>query len=308
MNRALRAYKEITLRATNKNDPWAMKATERLSALLTPWIEAAIASRDDLTVVNLFHRQGTLAEHRYARSPLLFDIAESHRRLGFAPSAVQLYQQILKWPNDAALHEAALVGLGKIYLDQRDPEAARKVLERYRFQFPLGKYEGEVVHLLIDAMRQRRDLQGLLHLCRTWLLRHPVHPQRPAMYVQLAKTLGELEKLEESVLAYEEAFKAGAVQSPDTLVSFADTLSRLNRHERAIAAYRVVLEKKPNASQADWARLQTANHLARLKQYDRATVALAELDVADDPMLNRLSSSLKTSLRMADRSRGPEGL
>ncbi len=308
MNRALQTYKEITLRAATKNDPWAMKASERLSVLLTPWVEAAIASRDDLTVVSLFHRHGAMAEQRYARSPLLLDIAESHRRLGFAPEAIRLYQQIVKSHSESTLLESALIGLGKLYLDQRDPQAARKVLERYRFQFPLGKYEGEVVHLLIEAMRQQRDLQGLLHLCRTWLMRHPVHPERPAMYVQLAKTLGELEKLDESALAYEEAFKAGAARSSDTLVSYADTLSRLNRHERAIAAYQLVLEKKPSASQADWARLQTAQHWTALKRYDRATVALAELDVTDDPMLNRLSSSLKTSLRAAGRAGRSEGL
>jgi len=308
MNRALRTYKEITLRATDKNDPWAMKASERLSALLTPWIEAAIASRDDLTVVSLFHRQGAMAEQRYARSPLLLNIAESHRRLGFSPEAVRLYQQILKSHHESALHEAALIGLGRIYLDQRDPEAARKVLERYRFQFPIGQYEGEVVHLLIDAMRKQRDLQGLLHLCRMWLLRHPVHPERPAMYVQLAKTLAELDKLDESALAYEEAFKAGAVQSSDTLISYADILSRLHRHERAIAAYQLVLAKKPNVSHADWARLQTAKHWTVLKQYDRATVALAELDITNDPMLNRLSASLEMSLRIAGHAGRPEGL
>jgi tetratricopeptide (TPR) repeat protein len=307
-NRALQTYKEITRRAANKNDLWAIKSAERLSALLTPWIEAAIASHDDLTVVSLFHRQGAMAEQHYGRSPVLLNIAESHRRLGFSPEAVRLYQQILKSSNDSALLEAALIGLGRIYLDQRDPEAARKVLERYRFQFPIGKYDGDVVHLLIDAMRQQRDLQGLLHLCRMWLLRHPAHPERPAMYVELAKTLGELDKLDESALAYEEAFKVGAVQASNTLVSYADTLSRLNRHERAITAYQLVLAKKPNVSHADWARLQTANHWTALKQYDRATVALAELDVTDDPMLNRLSASLKTSLRAVSHSGRREGL
>ncbi len=307
-NRALQTYKEITLRATNKNDLWAIKSSERLSALLTPWIEAAIASRDDLTVVSLFHRQGSMAEQHYGRSPLLLNIAESHRRLGFSPEAVRLYQQVLKSSNDSVLLETALIGLGGIYLDQRDPDAARKVLERYRFQFPIGKYNVEVLHLLIEAMRQQRDLQGLLHLCRMWLLRHPVHPERPAMYVELAKTLGELDKLDESALAYEEAFKAGAVQASNTLVSYADTLSRLNRHERAITAYQLVLAKKPNVSHADWARLQTANHWTALKQYDRASVVLAELDVMDDPIINRLSTSLKASLRAVSHSRKQEGL
>ncbi len=308
MQRALQTYREITRRAVKKNDLWAMKASERLSALLTPWIEAAIASRDDLTVVSLFHRHGAVAEQRYGRSPLLVDIAESHRRLGFLPEAARLHQQVIKSQNDSSLVETALVSLGKVYLDQRDPGAARKMLERYRFQFPTGKYEEEVLPLLIEAMRQQRDLQALLHLCRTWLLRHPVHLARPAMYLQLANTLGELEKLEESALAYDEAFKAGAMQSPDTLVSYADTLSRLNRHERAIAAYQSLLAKNPKTPHADWARLQIAKHWTALKQYDRATVALAELDVAADPMLNRLSSSLKGDLQAAGRSEKPEGL
>jgi tetratricopeptide (TPR) repeat protein len=285
-----------------------MKAAERLSALLIPWIEAAIGSHDDWTVVSLFHRHGVMAEQRYARSPVLLEIAESHRRLGFTNEAVRLFQQVLKVQKDSALVEPALMGLGKLYLDQQDPEAARRVLERYRFQFPLGKYESEALHLLIDTMREQRDLQGLLHLCRTWLMRHPVHRERPAMYLQLAKTLGELEKLGESALAYEEAIKAGATQSAATLLSYADTLSRLNRHESAIAAYQSVLEKKPKAHQAEWAHLQMAKHWTALKQYDRATVALAELDVADDQMVNRIAASLKMSLQTARQSQKVKAL
>lgn len=308
MHRAIGLYRDITLKTGQVNDPWAAKAVDRLAVLLTPWIEAAIASQDDLTVVSLFHRQGTVARQRYARSPLLLQIADAHRRLGFAAEGSSLYQQVIKVHNDPALIEPALIGLGKIYLDQRDPDAARKVFERYRFQFPLGTYEGEVVLLLAQAMRQQRDMQGLLHLCRTWLLRHPGHRERPAMYLQLARTLGELDKLEESALAYEEGFKAGAVASSETLLAYADTLSRLNRHERAIAVYQSVLEKKPKVRQAEWARLQTAQHWTALKQYDRATVALAELGRADDEMVNRLSASLKGAAQTIRQSGKAEGL
>lgn len=308
MNQAVRLYRDITLKSANANDPWAVKAGDRLAAILTPWMEAAVASQDDFTVVSLFHRHGAVARQRYARSPLLLQIAEAHRRLGFAAEAISLHQQVIKVHQEPALIEPALIGLGKIYLDQRDPDAARKVLERYRFQFPLGSYEGEVVLLLVQAMRQQRDMQGLLNLCRTWLLRHPGHRERPAMYLQLAKTLGELEKLEESALAYEEGFKAGAVASPDALLAYADTLSRLNRHERAIAAYQSVLGKKPKLRQAEWARLQTAQHWTALKQYDRATVALAELGHADDEMVNRLSASLKGVAQTVRRSGKAEGL
>jgi TolA-binding protein len=308
MNQAIRLYREITLKTANANDPWVVKSTDRLAELLTPWIEAAVASQDDLTVVSLFHRHGEVARQRYARSPLLLQIAEAHRRLGFSGEAISLHQQVIKVHNEPALIEPALIGLGKIYLDQRDPGSARKVLERYRFQFPLGTYEGEVVLLLVQAMRQQRDMQGLLHLCRTWLLRHPGHRERPAMYLQLAKTLGELDKLEESALAYEEGFKAGMVASPDVVLAYADTLSRLNRHERAIAAYQSVLEKNPRLHQTEWARLQTAQHWAALKQYDRATVALAELGRVDDEIVNRLSSSLKGTVQTVRRSGNTEGL
>ncbi len=308
MHRAIGLYRDITLKTGQVNDPWAAKAVDRLAVLLTPWIEAAIASQDDLTVVSLFHRHGSVARQRYARSPLLLQIADAHRRLGFAAEGSSLYQQVIKVHNDPALIEPALIGLGKIYLDQRDPDAARKVFERYRFQFPLGTYEGEVVLLLVQAMRQQRDMQGLLHLCRTWLLRHPGHRERPAMYLQLAKTLGELDKLEESALAYEEGFKAGAVASSETLLAYADTLSRLNRHERAIAVYQSVLEKKPKVRQAEWARLQTAQHWTALKQYDRATVALAELGRADDEIVNRLSASLKGAVQSVRQSGKAEGL
>jgi TolA-binding protein len=308
MNQAIGFYRSITLRTAQVNDPWVGKAADRLTALLTPWIEAAVASQDDLTVVSLFHRHGAVARQRHARSPLLLQIAEAHRRLGFAAEAIGLHQQVLKVHSDPALIEPALIGLGKIYLDQRDPDAARKVLERYRFQFPLGTYEGEVVLLLVQALQQQRDMQGLLHLCRTWLLRHPGHRERPTMYLHLARTLGELEKLEESALAYEEGFKAGAVASPDALLAYANTLSRLDRHERAIAVYQSVLEKNPKVRQAEWARLQTAQHWTALKQYDRATVALAELGRADDEMVNRVSSSLKGTVQLVRRSGKTEGL
>ncbi|MBS0151675.1 MAG: tetratricopeptide repeat protein [Nitrospira sp.] len=308
MQQAIGFYRDITLKAGQVNDPWAAKAVARLAVLLTPWIEAAIASQDDLTVVSLFHRHGAVARQHYARSPLLLQIAEAHRRLGFAAEGSSLYQQVIKAHNEPALIEPALIGLGKIYLDQRDPDAARKVFERYRFQFPLGTYEGEVVLLLAQTMRQQRDMQGLLHLCRTWLLRHPGHRERPAMYLQLAKTLGELDKLEESALAYEEGLKAGAIASSETLLAYADTLSRLNRHERAIAVYQSVLEKKPKVRQAEWARLQTAQHWTALKQYDRATVALAELGRANDEMVNRLSASLKGATQTVRHSEKAEGL
>lgn len=308
MSHALLMYKEAAMRAGRTGDPWPSRASERLSAVLKPWMEAALKSRDDLTLVTLFHRHGPDADQLYAHSPLLLEIADAHRRLGFSLEAVRLYQQLAKTSKNPSLLETALVGLGKTYLDQEDPQAARKVLERYRFQFPTGRYESEALELLVEAMERQQDYQGLLHLCRHWLLHHPRHPARPQMYLRLAKTFVRLEKTEEAALAYEEAFKAGAPQTTDRLLAYADTLSRLNRHRQAITAYRAVLDKKPPARQAEWAQLQIAKHWYAMNQYDRATVAFAELGQTDDAIINRYASAFLGSLRAARRHSEGEGL
>lgn len=308
MSHALLMYKEAAMRAGRTGDPWPSKASERLSAVLKPWMEAALKSRDGLTLVTLFHRHGPNADQLYAQSPLLLEIAEAHRRLGFSLEAVRLYQQLAKTGKNPSLLETVLIGLGRTYLDQEDPQAARKVLERYRFQFPTGRYESEALELLVAAMDRQQDYQSLLHLCRNWLLHHPQHPGRPQMYLRLAATFLRLEKTEEAALAYEEAFKAGALQTTDRLLAYADTLSRLSRHQQAIAVYRAVLDKKPPARQAEWAQLQTARHWHALKQYDRATVALAELGQTDDAIVNRYASALRGSLQAARRHSDGEGL
>jgi tetratricopeptide (TPR) repeat protein len=300
MGRATLTYKEAALRIGKENDRWPLSASERLASLLKPWIEAAVNSHDDLTVVSLFHRHGPNAEQQYAHSPLLVEIADAHRRLGFLPEAGRLYQRLTK-TKEPVLLESTLVGLGNTYLDQQDAPAARKVLERYRFQFQAGRYEPEVLHLLVTAMRREGDLEGLLRLCRQWLIHHPQDRERPAMYLQLAETLGQMEKFSDSALAYEEAFKAGAVRSLDTIMVYADTLSRLNRHEQAIAAYREALDMKPAARHAEWMHLQTARHWTALKQYERATVALAEVGEAEDPLINRFAASFKGSLQSMRR-------
>ena len=307
MGQALLVYKDVIHRPVYTDNQWAADAASRFSTLLTPWIEAAVKSHDDLAVVSLFHRYGVSAEHVYAQSPLMFDIAEAHRRLGFALEAGRLYQHLIK-TRDLQLLETTLVGLSKSYLDQQDPQAARKVLERYRFQFQEGRYESEVLQLLVAAMRQQGDMQSVLHFCRQWLLNHPKHRDRSYMVLQLAEALEKLEKFTDAVAAYEEAFKTGGSPSIDTLLAYAGVLSRLNLHERAIAAYQAALNKEPTVRQAEWIHLQAAKHWNELQHYDQATVSLAEVGETDDPTINRFTSAFKASLREARRLPKEEGL
>lgn len=306
---ALAVYKEVTMRASpDSGDPWPSHASGRLATLLQPWMEAAARSQDDVTTIGLFQRHGPGGERHYLASPLLLAVADAHRRAGFIGEAGRLYQAIVKANKLPGLTEEALVSLGKTYLDQRDPAAAKGVLERARLQFPNGRLQAEELRLLVVAMREDRDTAGLAHFCRLWLLRHPRHPERPWMYQQLAAVLVQMKKPGDAVLAVEEAFKAGAPKTADALMAYADLLSQLNRHEQANEVYLRVIEKKPSPEQTDWARLQIARGWRALKQYDRATVALAELGQSEDPLLNRFSAHYHDVIRQARQQPKEEGL
>lgn len=305
---ALLAYKAVAERnSTGHDDPWPARASDRLASMLRPWMEAAAKSHDDLTLTTLFHRHGPSPERHYLSSPLLLEIAEAHDRLGFTTEAGRLFQLMAKGPKRPLVTEQALLGLGKVYLSQHDTVAARKVFERYRLEFPTGRFEQEALHLLVQTMVDEGDLSNLLHFCRAWMLHHPKHPERPWMYQQMADVFLHLNKYEEAVLATEEAFKAGAPKTVPALLAYADLLAQINRYEQAIDVYQTVVEKKPDRDQLQWARLQIVRGWQALKQHDRATVALAELGQTDDSIVTRFSNTYHESIKQA-RQMPQEGL
>ncbi|MFO0707594.1 MAG: tetratricopeptide repeat protein [Nitrospira sp.] len=305
---ALLVYREIVDRTSASTDnPWLARAADRLATILRPWMEAAVRAHDDVTLIALFHRHGPGAERQYLSSPLLLEIAEAHERLGFATEAVRLYQLLTKSHKPGLVTEQALIGLARTYLAQQDPQAARKVLERYRLEHPIGRQEREALHLIVQAMTDEPDLAGLLHFSRSWMIHHPKHPERPWMYQQMAMVFTRMNKLDEALLATEEGFKAGAPKTADSLLIYADLLTQANRHERAIEVYQTVADKSATASQREWARLQIVRGWQALKQFDRATVALAELGQTGDPLVTRFSSTYRENLQHA-RQVPQEGL
>lgn len=308
VTQALLVYKEVAERVPPaSDDPWPAKAADRLADILRPWMEAAARSHDDLTLTTLFHRHGPSAERHYLASPLLLEIAEAHDRLGFTAEAGRLYQLIAKGTKRPLLTEQALLGLGKIYLAQHDAPAARKVMERYRLEYPTGRFERDALHLLVQAMVEEGDMARLLHFCRAWMLHHPNHPERPWMYQQMAAVFLRLNKQEEAVIATEEAFKAGAPKTVEALLAYADSLAQMKRYQQAIEVYHAVVEKKPDRAQLQWARLQIVRGWQALNQHDRATVALAELGQTEDPLVTRFSSTYRESIHQA-RQLPQEGL
>lgn len=180
-------------------------------------------------------------------------------------------------------------------------------MERYRLEYPTGRFDQEALHLLVQAMDEDGDMASLLHFCRAWMLHHPAHPERPWMYQQMASVFIRLNKQEEAIIATEEAFKAGAPKTVNALIAYADLLAQMKQYQQAIEVYHTVVEKKPAPAQLHWARLQIVRGWQALNQHDRATVALAELGQTDDPLVTRFTGTYRESIQQA-RQLPQEGL
>lgn len=304
--RALVLYKDLTaLAEQNPRNPWAMKASARLADILHPWIEAALKSHDDLTMVSLFQRHGQRGEYQYLGSPTLLAVAHAHRRLGFIQEAGRLFQAVAAANKQPALTEEALLSLSDIYLEQDDAPAARRVLERARLQFPDGPHHREVLHQLMRTMTRAEDWEGMLHFCRYWLLRNARDRDRSAMYAYMASAYLRLNQPDAARIAYEEAFKAGAPKTPGALLAYADTLAKLDQHAKANEIYATVLDVADSADQRDWAKLQLIRGWRAMKQYDRAQVALAELGQSEDELVAKFAGTLNGAIRqLRDEGKG----
>jgi len=292
---ALAAYEQVVSR-TGKftDDPWPDKSGARLMTFLRPRLEAALTVGDDFELVNLFHRHGSQAGRLYAGTELLLHVADAHRRLGFPAAAARLYQSLIRDQKAESFHEAALMGLGHSYLEQKDPRAAQAVFERYRLQFPTGRFGGEALMGLLTAFQQKGDLADLIKLGRRWLQHHPRHPDRPGIQLKVAGALVSAELAGEAVPLYDEAVKGGVRLTASDLLHYADALSRLNRREPALALYKEALLAGPSQDQAIWIQFQLVRLARDTKRRDLAQAELRSLGADDDSLVRRMAAVLQS--------------
>jgi TolA-binding protein len=294
---AVREYQTAVARAGRiEGDPWPEAAARRIGAILGPWLASALKAGDDLTAVTLFHRHGPLAHRVYLGNELLLRVADAHRRLGFHAEAVRLYQILIREPGGTPFAEEALMGLGKAYLAQQDPSAARTVIARYRFQYPLGRYAEEATLLLVQAMLRQGDRDNVIRFCREWLRRHRRHPDRPRMLTMLATALAEARRTGEAIPIYDEAWRAGALGSAGALLRFGTVLVHERRYDRAAAVYRQALAAQPRPDEARWAWWQLARIAVTQGRSAEARTWLAKAAEAGDPLLRRVAVAMRRHL------------
>ncbi len=303
--RAIQVYQDVARRAgTIQDDPWPQMAGRHLTSILKPQLEAALKAGKDVLAVALFHNHGHAPEHQYAGTKTLLAVADTHRRLGFSSQASRLYQLLVRDRKAAALHEAALIGLGESYVDQRMYAAARNVFENFRLQYPQSPQTMPVLRQLTTAMLEQGDRPGAIRLMRQWLRTHPKAQERGWMQLTLARALAADHQPAEAVAAFEEAARHKFMQSQGDRLLLADLLTSLKKHQQAVDLYQKILASNPAPDQAEWARLQIVRNLATQKLHGPVRAVLTPGAGTGDPLLYRAAEAIQASIRVTTDKEG----
>ena len=303
---AVEVYGQAAARAGRfEDDPWPDIAGARLVVLLQPSLQAAVQAKDDLAAVTIFHRHGPQADRLYAGRPLLMSVTEAHFRLGFTIEAARLYQSIIRNPNSIGFLEPALIGLGNCYLDQQDPHAAQRVFERYRLQFPVGRYATDAFLLLLTSMSQQGAYNSLLRVGQQWLRTHPRDEARKHVLARMGATLIELQRPDRARRVLEEAHRLGGLGSPELLAAYGDLLSKAKLSQQAVALYRQSLTVEPTRELAGWDQLQIGRNFRESRRIDQAKAALEQLRPEEHPLLHRVATVLAEDLRRTSKTERP---
>jgi tetratricopeptide (TPR) repeat protein len=302
---ALRIYRELADRNGRLvEDPWPAVGKRRLRELVSPRVTQALQAQDDLEAVSLFQQYAVSSTGESLVGPeLLLEIAGAHRRLGFTADAVKWYQAVIQDPSARPLWEAALIGLGASYLDQEDFDAARQVVERYRLQYPAGRWKAEALRVLAVAYQRKGDHWATIRTCRRWVQLYPTHPGRASVWLMLARALEGSEKTDEALKAYAEAERAGgfADRTDPTAATarlhYANLLIKAGRSDDAIRHLEALRRATSDQIQADWAAFQMARIRRAQAQYEKARALLQELThTSADGLVGRVSGLMQADL------------
>lgn len=282
------------------DDPWPTAAGQRLTLLVTPLILAALAEKDDFKAVSFFQPLWGSDEAIFAGDDMILAMAGAYRRVGFTPEAVRLYQYLLQARSGPSIREESIINLGQTYLDQEDFSAARQVFDRYRLQYPLGRWKTEALRWLILSYRGQGDHEGVIRTSRRWFQLYPTHPARQEIRRMLAQALASAGHTEEALQLYADLERINAranAADPDLLIQYADLLYQVKRYDDAVTRYWQALRAAPAPRQTDWVRLQLARVWRVQAHVAAARGVLDDLSrLTDDELVARASASMRADL------------
>jgi tetratricopeptide (TPR) repeat protein len=278
-------------------DAWPSAAAQRLRAILSPWVAAALARRDDLTAIKLYRSAGEDPEHIYDDVALLVGVADAYQRLGLSGEAVKLFQVALRAPDHERVLSPALLGLGRAYMDQADIPAARQVFQRFRLQFPLAPERGEALTALIALAERDQDRKTVIRLSKIWLRDFPNEPARASVMLSLAEALVRDGGIDDALRVYAQAEQVRPTVSAGNWLHHADVLISGGRPAEAVRRYQLALLSRPTAEEDAWARVRMASALRQLNRRADAAAVLAPIRVKKaDELVGRYSNMLERDL------------
>lgn len=243
-------------------DEWPARARVQLAKLLRPKLAAAVQMADDLHTVELYHRYGRCPDWRGAHTDLLFQVAESHRRLGFLEAAIQLYQVVLRDFQATGVRDRALLGLGRTYLDQRDGIAARRMFERYQLEFPLGALKSEALRYLSESWALLGDASAVIRTCQRWFKavgqQAAQDPGYGQILLRLASAQAATGRHMEAIAAMRKAERVGVLPYVEARMREGRYLEASGALRAAITQWAEVVRSEPASEEASLARLDMA--------------------------------------------------
>jgi tetratricopeptide (TPR) repeat protein len=300
--RAIPLFREVSDREGQvAGDPWPREARRRLTSLMGAKLAAAVQARDDWQAVTLFHRHGRYAGTMYAGTEVAVQIAHTHRQLGNTDEAVKQYQALLRDQRNLPFKQDVLIGLGRAYLDQGDPVAARMVLDRYRLEYPLGSLKADALLALAETWRQIGNHLAVIRTCWQWLKLNPIKSIRVPGHQQILLMLAKAEEAtgatDEAVRVYAMAEQAGVLQPLDARIRYADLLAQAKQLDPAVARYQEVIRQAPESDEAGWAQVQMAKIRTSQKRYADARAILRQSEpVAEESVMRRFIAAKQREL------------
>jgi tetratricopeptide (TPR) repeat protein len=201
---------------------------------------------------------------------------------------------LIRDPKAESFHESGIKGLGRSYLEQKDMRAARAVFERYRLQFPLGRFSAEALQAILTCFAGEGNVAGVTQLGRQWLDHHPRHEDRLSVQLKMAEALGSAKRYGEAMAVYETILKSGMELPAPDAVRHADALVHLNHPAPALTFYKQALRGELNPEQEIWAQFQIVRLAQHSKHPELARGGLRALSENDDSLVRRMAAVMQS--------------
>lgn len=238
------------------------------------WIGSLYASGDHFGVVKVY--SGFPVSIPFGKkTETSIKVSRSYIAVGLSTEAVKVLDSVIKLGNGPAVEEA-MVELAEIYLTQKDTDAAERLINAFRAQYPGSAFSVRADELYSRIAFKKGEFGSAL--------KYAGAKGDARALIMKAESLDKLNRLKEALPLYERAarsFKGSGdnVRAKGAFIKIADANFSLGNYELSIESYRKAIELMGESDKQDrsWALYRLAQGYSRLDRKDQEELALKEL-------------------------------